>query len=82
MPKTEQNRDDDDESERRAVGYGGKAVVEAEHDQLTFGSARTVMATPAMTITGALSAGRTRSTRPWSSSGETRFARIATRPIP
>ena len=57
--------------------------VESEHGQLTFGMARTVMATPATRMTSALAAGRSRTSRPSKlTRGEGRFARTATRPMP
>ena len=55
--------------------------VEAEHQTLTFGSARATIATPAITITSALTAGRTFSRRPRPSNrANALFASTATSP--
>ena len=50
--------------QRRSVGEMDEPLVETEHQRLTFGSARATIAMPATTITSALTAGSTPSTRP------------------
>ena len=62
VPQAEQDRDRDDDEQRRAVRKPGDVVVEAEHVYVTFGKARTVIATPAARITRALTAGSSATT--------------------
>ena len=59
-------------------------VVESEHGQLTFGTARTVMASPAARMTSALAAGKSRTSRPSKlTRAERAFGRAtAARPMP
>src|SRR3954453_7578796 len=82
VAQPEHERDDDDHEQCRAIGHSGDPVVEAEH-HVTFGIAWTVISTPAMRITAALSAGSPRSTRPSNfARANMRFASTATRPTP
>ena len=75
------DRDDDHDEERAAVREVREPVVEPEHQTCTFGSARTVMATPATTITSALTAGRNRISPPFRSKRpNARLARTASEP--
>src|SRR6185312_3410120 len=64
VAQPEHDCDQADERERPAVGEGSDPAVESEHGQLTFGTARRVMASPAARMTSALAAGKSRTSRP------------------
>ena len=83
VAKTEHDSGDQDEPEGRAVGEVGDPVVEPEHQRLTFGRARTVMAAPARRMTRALKAGSNASApRSNETRANARFASTARRPTP
>src|SRR5262249_16119503 len=83
VAEAEHDRDEADERERRAVGERGDPAVESEHGQLTFGTARRVMASPAARMTSALAAGKSRTSGPSKlTRRKRRRVRAAARPIP
>src|SRR5262245_27359241 len=64
VAQPEHDRDYRYHAQRGAVGEGCDPVVESEHGQLTFGTARTVIARPAARMTRALAAGKSRTSGP------------------
>src|SRR5262249_16936195 len=83
VAQAEHDRDEADERERRAVGERGDPAVEAEHGQLTFGTARRVMASPAARMTSALAACKSRTSGPSKlTRRKTLRVRTAASPIP
>src|SRR5262245_56073163 len=64
VAQPEHDCDDHDHGQRGAVGERCDPVVESEHGQLTFGTARTVIARPAARMTRALAAGKSLTSGP------------------
>src|SRR6266404_4412485 len=81
MAQAEQHGQREHEQQGGPVREMDEPVVETEHHMLTFGKARATIATPARTMTSALSTGRTFTTRPRPSKrANADFASTATSP--